>query len=178
MKKILKDKYLIKEVTSRELNKIIDLQDLVYESLDDKTYFIKSPRKRFLEIFSCKKNLCIGIYDEKSNKLVGYANLTTSKYASDKYFSNVLPEEKSKTMYFRTIFIHPNNRGNNLQEKVIEYFEEYCRRNNLKNIILTVHPDNKYSKNNFLKKNYNVIATIDENTEHVRNIMFKIVNNK
>ena len=78
----------------------------------------------------------------------------------------------SKTMDYGPMFVNFNYLGNNLQLQMLEYEDNYIKENNYKYAVSTIHPDNIYSINNFIKDNFIFIDT-KEFSRGIRNIYFK-----
>ena len=55
------------------------------------------------------------------------------------------------------ILVNPKYRGYGLQFQMLNILEEYCINKGLKLLLTTIHPDNLYCINNFLKKDYKYI---------------------
>ena len=170
---ILGGKYELRRMRPVHIDEIMVLQDRVYDELLDKSHFIKSPKNRFLSIFSDLENLCLGIYKKDTNALIGYANLVTSDYSSEKYYKSEFFDgiDRKQVMYFRTIFVDPAERGNGIQNYMTNYFIKHCIYHGYKAIVLTVHPNNRFSKRNFQKSKFNVINQIDQDSEYIRDVM-------
>lgn len=52
------------------------------------------------------------------------------------------------------LLVNPKYRGNGLQYQMLQVLTKYCKKLGKKYLITTVHPDNVYSINNFLKEGY------------------------
>ena len=57
--------------------------------------------------------------------------------------------------------VNPNYVGNGLQQIVINYLSEFSKTLGYKYALATVHPDNIYSKNNFIKTNFKELGEIE-----------------
>jgi len=56
-----------------------------------------------------------------------------------------------------TIIVHPLYRGQGLQQKLTALAEQDLRSRGFRYFMCTIHPDNKYSKDNMEKQNYKVV---------------------
>ena len=70
------------------------------------------------------------------------------------------------------IFVNFNYVGNGLQYQMIKFIDNYSKKKGYKYAIVTIHPDNLYCINNFLKDEFMLINT-KEFTRGIRNIYIK-----
>ena len=70
------------------------------------------------------------------------------------------------------IMVNPKYVGNGLQYQMLEQLDKYSKENNYEYSISTIHPDNSYCINNFLKDNFNYTMT-KEFKRGTRNIYLK-----
>ncbi len=76
------------------------------------------------------------------------------------------------TFDYGPMFVNFNYLGNKLQLQMLEVEDNYSRVNNKKYAVSTIHPDNIYSINSFLKDDFKLIDT-KEFSRGIRNIYFK-----
>ena len=56
-----------------------------------------------------------------------------------------------------SVMIKEKYRGSNLQRQGMKILEEEASNLNIEHIVATIHPENIYSLNNFIKENYKII---------------------
>jgi ribosomal protein S18 acetylase RimI-like enzyme len=148
-----------------ELPEVLNIQNEVDKALKNPEHFVVSPKKRFVELHKDTKNLSLCIRkknDKKKNsKIIGFCNLTLSKYADQSYFANLKDVNKDKILYFRTIFISPAERNKRIHRPVIKHFIKHAIYGNYEWIVCTVHPENTTSLKNFSSFNFKTIDVID-----------------
>lgn len=62
----------------------------------------------------------------------------------------------SNMMLIDSIMIKQEYRGHHLQRQILKLLEKRARELNLDGLVTTVHPDNIYSKNNFVNSGYDI----------------------
>lgn len=77
-----------------------------------------------------------------------------------------------KTIDYGPMFVNFNYLGNNLQLQMLQEEDNYSKKHGYSYAISTIHPDNNYSINNFLKDNFKLIDT-KEFKRGIRNIYYK-----
>lgn len=70
------------------------------------------------------------------------------------------------------VMVSPNYLGNNLQYQMLQKLDEYCKKMGYTYLCSTIHPDNIYSINNFIKDNYKLECQ-KTFKRGIRNIYFK-----
>ena len=78
----------------------------------------------------------------------------------------------SKTMDYGPMFVNYDYLGNRLQYQMLLIEDNYLKSNNYQYAVSTIHPDNYFSINNFLKDDFKLIDT-KEFKRGIRNIYFK-----
>lgn len=98
--------------------------------------------------------------------------LEDAEYAHEVYDDRVT--QKICADYSDT-FVHEDYRGNGLQHMLEEKMEAICLENGKTILLGTVHPDNKYSYDNFIRSGYEVVMRKDMYGGLDRYIMRKIL---
>lgn len=57
--------------------------------------------------------------------------------------------------------VNPKYIGNGLQQNIINYLQQFSKDMGYKYALATVHPDNIYSKANFLKTNFEILGEVE-----------------
>lgn len=83
------------------------------------------------------------------------------------------PEELDRVAYMDSLAVCPAFRGRGLQFRLMQYGEEQLALTSRCHLMGTVHPDNVYSLNNFLKLGYKIIDTLPMYGSLPRHIMYK-----
>lgn len=75
------------------------------------------------------------------------------------------------------MFVNPKYVGNKLQYQMLNELDKYSIDKNYNFVVATIHPDNIYSINNFIKDNFKQTST-KEFKRGLRNIYVKKLINK
>lgn len=151
MKYILNDNIKIKTATPAELNILMKFQSDIINKMEHKEFFTPLTEEEFLEPINGIGNVYMLFYHKE---MIGLFVLNASP--SKEIISEYNLENPTNIGIFDSIMIKEKYRGYGLQRQCISYLDKKAKKYNLKEIIATVHPDNKYSLNNFLKMKYQI----------------------
>lgn len=70
------------------------------------------------------------------------------------------------------VFVNPKYTGHRLQYQMLQMQDEYCKKIGYKYAVTTIHPDNLFSINNFIKDGF-LLKDTKEFKRGIRNIYFK-----
>ena len=82
-------------------------------------------------------------------------------------------EELGRVAHMESVAILPKYRGNGLQHTLMKIAEEELRNHGYRYLMCTVHPENKFSKNNMIKQGYQVVLTKEKYGGYLRDILYK-----
>lgn len=168
--------FIIKKLNKSNVNELLEFEKLIQDNLEQKDRYGGLTIEKCLKTFEYEENLLYGIYN-KEDELMAYTTLKPYKHFSGKkYLSNYFKnEEYDKIYWFVNVAVKPKFRGEGLQNKIIDLHIRYAKSKNAKYIIAYVHPENKYSKDNFLNKGFRVIKTVVFDDGRTRDIILKIL---
>ena len=138
------------------LDKIMELQDIIFDSLENKSFFAKTEKFEFEDIIN-KSGKVIGIVTE-SGELIAFGamikpELHDFNLGYDLNFDN---KKLMKTAHIESTVVHPDYRGNRLQKLLVQNLEEIAKEKECDIFCATVAPENEFSLNTFLKLNYKI----------------------
>ena len=150
------EQVILKTLNENYLDKIIDLQNKIYEYLDKKELFAKSEKSEFNDCLS--NDGCILGLVTKSDELIAFGALVIPKERTFNlgYDLNLDSKLLNKIAHIESTVVHPNYRGNNIQKILCENLEEIGKNKGYSIFCATVSPINPYSLNTFLKLNYTI----------------------
>ena len=154
-------------VDSEDINKLIIFQKEIIDNMPNKEWFVPLTKEEFLTPINGKDNAYFLIYDEK---VIGLLVLTCN-------IPDVLEEYQlpsNNYMLIDSIMVKDEYRGYGLQRQMLEFAYERAIELKMDGLVATIHPDNKYSLDNFIKQNYELLHVL---TIHggKRNIMIKSI---
>jgi ribosomal protein S18 acetylase RimI-like enzyme len=163
---------IIKQFNSNNLNELLELETEIQANLEHKDQYGGPTKESCLKTLEDKENLLLGIYN-KQDELMAYTTLKRYKYFSgikylgQNYFN--VPDEK--VYWFLNVAVKPKFRGQNIQNKIVDHHIEYAKQKGAQFMVAYVHPENKFSKNNFLKKGFKVLKTVTFDDGRIRDII-------
>ena len=89
------------------------------------------------------------------------------------HYAGLKQEALSKCAYIDSLAVKPAFRGRHLQCRLMAYGEAYLSATGCCHLFGTVHPENKYSLNNFLKLGYQILTTAQKYGSLPRHILYK-----
>ena len=154
-------------VNKRELGELINCQKEIIDNMSNKEWFVPLTDEEFLSSINGRGNTYFLKYDEK---IIGLLVLTCDiPEILEKY---QLPN--NNYMLIDSIMVKDEYRGYGLQRQMLKFAYERASKLEMDGLVATIHPDNKYSLNNFVKEEYELLHVL---TIHggIRNIMIKNV---
>lgn len=145
----------LRELDFHDLTAILNLQEVVYESLPDKTILAPLTREELIE--SLHLDSLIGTFNGK-NELVAFTLLITNRKGKRNLASDAnLDWRKCATLDM--VMVHPSYRGNHLQQTLINTIVDNSCHEPIQYILATVAPDNTHSLENFKKMGFAVAVS-------------------
>ena len=143
------------KLSMSDLDDIVELQDFIIDGIMDKQIFARTSKDEFISFFEGNSYL-LGLRLEETGKLIAlgvYLNngLLEENYGYDLEYSK---EDILKTGQVEITIVHPDFRGNRLQDVLCKKLIEVSKVNGDKYLTATVSPYNEHSLNNFLKLDF------------------------
>jgi hypothetical protein len=150
------EKIKINPLKKQELDEYLKLVSLVKNNMEHPEWLGDFSKTDYINILNNRGSIIGFRYDDE---LVGAGVLIPSTQEDLKKF---LSSELSynEVIDFGPQMVHPNYVGNGIQRLIIETLELFSKNNNYKYVLGTIHPDNVFSINNLLKKNYLKIGEV------------------
>lgn len=147
------EKLTLINLTLRDIEDIMKLQDRVSHALINKETYVCSLKEEFENVIQNKGLLG---YKTEDQKLVALGAYMSYGYDPHNYgYDLEFHEDKLLTVgQIESTIVDPKYRGNGLQRKLCEGLEMLARKDQKNYIMATVSPMNPYSLNNFLQLGY------------------------
>lgn len=141
------------------IDKIIELQNSIYERLENKDFYACSDKEEFISTIN-EKGKIIGYVSLKDNELIAMSVYIEYGYDEHNYGYDIKfeGEELLKVGQLESMVVSEDYRGNKLQKRMGEILENLCRISGKKYICATVAPENIYSMNTFKDLGYKIVA--------------------
>ena len=141
------------------IDKIMELQHEIYESLENKDFYSCTDRKEFEAILN-GRGTAIGCISLEDDELIAIGVYVEYGYEEHNYGYDIeiKGEELLKVAQLESTLVLELYRGNGLQKIMCEMLEDVGRKLGMKYMCATAAPDNKFSCNTFEKLSYKVMA--------------------
>ncbi|MGC4018444.1 MAG: aldehyde dehydrogenase family protein [Muricomes sp.] len=158
-------------MTEDNMEETMALRELVWNEINNKRWFAPSTREDFENALKDGFALVCTVDGQIIASL--QCLLKNTDYSHDRYDSK---EMQLKCADYSDTFVHPDYRGNGLQNIMEEKMEELCRKAGKTILLGTVDSDNYYSYHNFLKMGYHEAARLIKYGGFERVLMEKKLN--
>lgn len=152
-----------------DLNTILSFQKNIIDNMTNKEWFVPLTKEEFLTPIDGNDNAYL-LYNKE--EIVGLLVLTCN-------IEDILKEyhlPKGNYMLIDCIMVKEKYRGHGLQREMLKFAYKRATNLHMDGLVATIHPDNKYSLDNFLEEGYKIlhVSVVHGGT---RNIMIKKTNN-
>lgn len=156
MKYNIGENVLIKKASIDDLDKILNFQKNIIDRMPNKEFFTPLTEHEFVYPIENNGLVYLLYYD---NTLIGLFVLTINP--EDDILDEYQLDSPLDVAIFDSVMIEDKYRGYGLQLQVMKLINKAAHELGVKRIVATIHPNNKYSLDNFLKDNYKIINQID-----------------
>lgn len=151
--------FVLRRCCIEDLDAIVDLQEAVYDALEEKTLFVKTKRDEFAE--SLELDQCFCFMDE--DRMAAFTLMVAGRPGYRNYgeYLGYSPEEIAKTVSMDTTFVHPNYRGYGLQKYFFDLRERVAKEVlGAEQALTTISSENVYSLNNARRSGFEEIKRV------------------
>ena len=150
-----KKTFLLRRCVQDDVDRIVALQDEVYDALPDNTIFVKTSRDEFIESIDLDECFCF----MDGDVMAAFTLMVSGRMGYRNYgeYLGYDEEQMKKTVSMDTSFVLPSYRGFGLQEHFFKLREEAAIELGATEALTTIAPHNEYSLNNAYKTGYKEI---------------------
>ena len=152
-------------VKKKDIDLLIDFQKEIIDEMSNKEWFAPLTKEEFLTPIEGRDNV---YFFTLNDEIIGLLVLACD-------IKEVLKEYKLQSdnyMLIDSIMVKSKYRGKGIQRKMLEFAYDRAKELNMDGLVATVHPDNIYSLNNFIKEKYEILHALNIHGG-VRNVMIK-----
>ena len=141
------------------IDKIMEIQQKIYDGLDNKDFYSCSDKEEFIETINGKGKI-LGCVSLENNELIAMGVYIEYGYEDHNYGYDIdiKNEELLRVAQIESTVVLDEYRGNKLQKVICEIIEQMGKDAGMKYICATAAPDNKFSVNTFENIGYSVMA--------------------
>lgn len=156
MKYNIGENVLIKKASIDDLNKILNFQKNIIDRMPNKEFFTPLTEHEFVYPIENNGLVYLLYYD---NTLIGLFVLTINP--EDDILDEYQLDSPLDVAIFDSVMIAEKYRGSSLQLQGMKLINEEAHKLGVKKIVATIHPDNRYSLDNFIKDEYKIINKME-----------------
>ncbi|MPQ43066.1 GNAT family N-acetyltransferase [Clostridium tarantellae] len=148
----------LKELDLSYINKIMELQNIVLQGLEDRQLYVPTNREEFISYLNSHGKI-LGCVTEE-DELIAFGVYLKRGYDKSNYGYDVgiEGEELLKVGHIDTTIVKEEYRGNSLQKIICKVLEEIGKEQGTPIMCATASPYNKFSVNTFIKLGYEIKA--------------------
>ena len=137
---------LLRTCNMEDLKTVMELQDRVLESMEDRTLFVRTSEEEIAE--SLCRDFCPGAFYE--NRMILCSVMIRNRVSERNlgFYLGYDDERQRKTVTFDTVFVDPDFRGYSLQNLAFRVQEKAAVEFGAEEALLTIAPENVYSLRN------------------------------
>ncbi|MDO5422240.1 MAG: GNAT family N-acetyltransferase [Eubacteriales bacterium] len=149
----------------------------VYEAMDHKEWYVADNAEYTSNVLTAGNGTGYLAVEARSGELAGiflvtFPGMSPENLGNDIGFSN---EQMLLTAHMESAAVLPKYRGHHLQYRLMQAAEADLRKAGYRYLLCTIHPDNRYSKDNALRQGYQVIKTTEKYGGYLRDILQKVL---
>lgn len=147
----------------------------VHKQLEEPSWFVPDDAAVIRNLLCSEKGLAWKAVEAETGTCAGML-LVFFPGTSEENLGNdagLLEEEKKMAAHIESVAILPEFRGNGLQAQMMRLAEEEVRKRGYRYLLCTVHPENRFSRNNMVKAGFSSIVKKEKYGGLLREIMMK-----
>lgn len=167
--------FTIRKASPSEYDQIITIIQNTLDTISNKEWFVADNEEYIRCIFEHKKGTPYVAIHNESLEIAGIF-LTMIPEDSPENLGldvNLPAKELHKVVHMESVSVLPAYRGHKLQRRLMEFAENDLKSTGHYYLFCTIHPDNKYSMNNALSLDYQVMKVCEKYGGYLRAILMK-----
>lgn len=167
--------FLIERADPSDYLILADVIQSVWQQIEQKDWFVADDSEYTRHTLTEGNGIGYKAFEAESGTLAGVfiAALPGDREENLGRDIGLSQEELGKVAHMESVAILPEYRGNGLQYILMKTAEEELRKQGFRHLMCTVHPENKYSRNNMIKQGYRVVLTKEKYGGYLRDILLK-----
>ena len=165
--------FLLEKALVCEAEAVADLIQNVWDQMEQKEWYVADNAEYTSRMLSTGKGV---VYKALETSTMAAVFMVTFPGTGEENLGREIglaEEELPKVAHMESMAILPEFRGNRLQYRMMQAAEEELRASGYRYLMCTVHPENRYSRDNVLRQGYHVVATKEKYGGYLRDILLK-----
>ncbi len=169
--------FVIKRCSEKDIPGLLALMNRVYEEMEHKEWYVTDDRE-FLLAHLEREGFLLKAEEKSGGVLAGFLAVRIPRLAEDNLGRclGYSPDQLLWTAHMESAAVASGFRGYGLQGRLMAEAETILAEKGFCRLLGTVHPDNCYSRNHFLRLGYHAAARREKYGGLSRDIMEKIIN--
>lgn len=156
---------------------IAEVIQKVYESMENKEWYVADNADYTYKMLSTGMGMGYIARCRENGEIAGIFMVTFPGDSENNLGNDIglSREQLLKTAHMDSAAVLPKYRGNHLQYLLMQKAEAVLRALGYHYLLCTIHPDNRYSKENALRQGYRVMKTTEKYGGYLRDILMKVI---
>lgn len=146
-----------------------------WKALDKKEWFVADNADYTYRMLTTGKGIGYKAVDVDTGSIAGVFMATAPGLGKDNlgYDIGLAEKELPLVAHMDSVAVLPEYRGHKLQRRMMEAGEKELKEKGFRYLMCTVHPDNRYSRDNVIGQGYESVAVKEKYGGYVREIFLK-----
>ncbi len=165
----------IERSSAESLDEAARLMEKVWRQTDTKEWFVIEEKEWLKERMQSGRGILYQAFDAGKGQMAGVLFVVLPGNVEDNLGEDagIAQDQLQKVAHMDTAAVLPEYRGQKLQYKMMQMAEKDLRDMGYRYLMCTVHPDNRFSRNNITGQGYTLVATKRKYGGYLRDIMWK-----
>ena len=158
-----------------EAQLIADVIKTVWESMEHREWFVPDDAGFIRQLLMPGNGMAWKAVHRQTGETAGILNVALPGDSKENLGrdANLSPGELRKAAHIDSVAILPGYRGKKLQHRLMQAAEEELKRQGVRYLFCTVHPENRFSRNNMVKQGFCTVKTTEKYGGLEREVMMK-----
>ena len=167
--------FRIRKACAEDYQVFADVIRAAWEAMEQKEWFMADNAEYTYQMLTGNKGTGYKAVDLLSGQVAGVFMTVVPGMEEDNMGYDIgLPEgELPLVAHMDSVAVLPPYRGRGLQRRLMEAAEADLREQGYRYLMCTVHPDNRYSRNNVIRQGYEAVMVKEKYGGHLREIFLK-----
>lgn len=167
--------FIIEKASPADYQLFADLIQSVWDSMEQKDWFMADNADYTYHTLSAGQGTGYKAVHKESGRIAGVFMVATPGLDESNlgYDVGLSREQLLETALMDSVAILPEYRGHGLQYRLMQTAEKELKDQGFHYLLCTVHPQNRYSRDNVLKQGYEFVCQKKKYNGNIRDILMK-----
>lgn len=158
-----------------DAQRIADVIRTVWESLENKDWFVPDDVGFVARLLEPGNGMAWKAVDGATGRLAGILNVALPGRSEENlgWDTGLSADELEHAAHIDSVAILPEFRGRRLQHRMMQAAEEELKKRSVRYLFCTVHPENRFSRDNMVRLGLHTVKTTEKYGGLKREIMMK-----